>query len=57
LIGGSTCVGLAVVRFGFKRPALRQHIRPVLIARGILPPIAEGLSAQAELTAPPEQAG
>jgi hypothetical protein len=57
LIVGATCVGLAVLRFAWKRPGLRQHIRPVLIARGILPPIAQGLSAQAELTAPPEQAG
>jgi MFS family permease len=54
---GAACVALAVARFGWIRPSLRKHIRPVLIARGILPPIAQGLGAQAELTAPPEQAG
>lgn len=57
LVVGATCVGLAVLRFASKLPGLRNHVRPVLIARGILPPIAQGLETQAELSAPPQQAG
>jgi hypothetical protein len=50
-------VALAMLWFARQLPEMRTHVRPILIRRGILPPIAQGLEAQAELTAPPEQAG
>lgn len=54
---GAVCVGLAALRFGRKLPGIRAHVRPLLEARGILPPIARGLESQAELVTPPQQAG
>jgi MFS family permease len=57
VILGALCVAAAMMVFGMNLAKLREHVRPILIARGILPPIASGLEAQGELTAPPEQAG
>jgi MFS family permease len=56
VIAGVACVAVAVLRFGAKLPHIRAHVRPILVRRGILPPIAQGLEAQAALSAPPEQA-
>jgi MFS family permease len=56
VIVGAACVGIATLDFARKLPRIRQHVRPVLVRRGILPPIAEGLQTQAELANPPEQA-
>jgi MFS family permease len=57
VILGATCVALATLAFWSRLPEMRKHVRPILIRRGILPPIAVGLDAQGELAAPPEQAG
>jgi hypothetical protein len=57
VIAGAGCCALVTARFALQLPKLRVHVRPILIERGILPPIAAGLGAQGALTAPPEQAG
>jgi MFS family permease len=53
LIIGASFVGLAVLQFAWSLPRLREHARPILERRGILPPIAQGLQTAAELSAPP----
>jgi MFS family permease len=50
VIIGAACVALATLHFASKLPRMREHVRPILIRRGILPPIARGLAAQNELT-------
>jgi MFS family permease len=57
VIIGAACVALATAGFAWILPKLRQFVRPIYVRRGILPPIAAGLETQAELAAPPEQAG
>ena len=57
VIIGAGSVALATAWFAAALPKMRQHVRPILIRRGILVPIAVGLETQGELTAPPEQAG
>ena len=57
VIAGATCCCITTIRFARQLPELRRHVRPILIERGILPPIARGLEADAELAIPPEQAG
>jgi MFS family permease len=56
VIAGAACVAVAVLRFAWVLPRIRAAARPVLAARGILPPIATGLAVQGELSRPPEQA-
>jgi MFS family permease len=48
--------GLVIAAIGFARalPRLREMVRPIYVARGILPPTAAGLEAAAELGVPPE---
>jgi MFS family permease len=57
VIGGATCVAAATIWFAAKLPEMRKHVRPILVRRGILPPIAAGLETQGQLATPPEQAG
>jgi hypothetical protein len=48
-ISGLLCLAAAVVFFK-KIPALRQHISPLYIKKGILPQVAAGLGSAAQLT-------
>ncbi len=57
VICGACCVTLATAGFASMLPKMRTHVRPILIRRGILPPITAALEAQATLVSPPEQAG
>jgi MFS family permease len=52
-LGGMACIGGAVV-FGLRLPALRALARPIYQRAGILPEVAAGVQATAELTVPPE---
>jgi MFS family permease len=52
-LGGLACVGGAVL-FALRLPALRALARPVSQRAGILPEVATGVQATAELTLPPE---
>jgi MFS family permease len=54
VIFGGLCCAIAVIRFARKLPEIRKHARPVLVERGILPPIAEGLENVGELSVPPQ---
>jgi MFS family permease len=56
VIAAAVGLAIAVFVFGARLPRLRRHVRPILIRRGILPPIAHGLESSAELSVPPEQA-
>lgn len=51
--GVVTLVGAAI--FFSRLPLLRKHVWPVYRRMGILPEVASGLGAAADLTAPPEQ--
>jgi MFS family permease len=51
--GVATVLGAAL--FARKLPELRRLLRPLYVRLGILPEIAEGLSATAEMTRPPEE--
>jgi len=51
--GGTTLVGAAW--FFLELPRLRRMVQPVYVKLGILPEIAEGLGASAELSQPPEK--
>ena len=53
LVGGSACC-VAAVLFALQLPRLRQAARPVYVRLGILPEVASGLQAAAELERPPE---
>ena len=57
VICGALCVAAATAGFAAMLPTMRRHVRPILIRRGILPPISAALEAQATLASPPEQAG
>ena len=48
LIGGFTCIAGGLV-FGWHLPRLRALVTPIYVERGILPPIASGLSDAAAL--------
>jgi hypothetical protein len=39
MLGGGACI-LAGVWFASRLPALREHVRPIYIERGILPMVA-----------------
>jgi MFS family permease len=54
LVGGVACVLSALV-FLRALPGLRQMVRPIYVQMGILPEIAEGLQAAADLNRPPEE--
>ncbi|MBY0528242.1 MAG: MFS transporter [Gemmataceae bacterium] len=53
LIGGIACLAGAGL-FASRLPQLRERVRPIYARLGILPQIASGLQAAAELTRPPE---
>jgi MFS family permease len=57
VIAGATCCFITTLRFARQLPELRRHVRPILVERGILPPIAQGLATEGQLSVPPEQAG
>jgi len=48
LVGGGTCI-LGGLVFGSRLPRLRELVTPIYVERGILPPIAAGLSDAAAL--------
>jgi len=49
LIFGGTCCILGALMFAKNLPALRQHIRPVYIKKGIIPEVAKGIGAASGL--------
>jgi MFS family permease len=54
----TTCGAVTLLGAGWfflELPRLRRTVRPVYVQLGILPEIAEGLSASTELTRPPEK--
>jgi MFS family permease len=53
-VGGLTCVVGSLV-FATQLPRLREMVRPIYVRMGILPEVASGLQAAAQLTAPPEE--
>lgn len=55
VICGSCCL-LGSAGFAAMLPHLRKHMTPVYRRKGILPAIAEGLEASAEIQVPPERA-
>ena len=54
IIGGSLCL-LAGLAFARMLPRLRRIVRPIYAARGILPPLPEGISSPATLVPPAEE--
>jgi MFS family permease len=54
LIGGFSCIG-GGVWFYRRLPAIREAVRPIYVKMGILPEVATGISATAELSVPPER--
>jgi MFS family permease len=53
MLGGFCCIAAALI-FARKLPAIRKHVRPILVQRGILPQIATGIAAASESRTPPE---
>jgi MFS family permease len=53
-IGGACCV-VGSLLFAVQLPRLRDQVRPIYARMGILPEVAAGLSAAAELTVPPQK--
>ncbi len=51
LIGGVVC-GLGAAWFAFRLPRLREHVRPIYVRMGILPEVATGMQAAAEMVRP-----
>jgi len=51
---GGVATIVVVLLFARKLPHLRRLARPILVRRGILPELAEGLGHATELTQPPE---
>jgi MFS family permease len=54
VLGGSLCV-LAGALFARLLPRLRPLMRPIYVARGILPPLPEGVGSAAAMSRPPEK--
>jgi MFS family permease len=54
ILGGSLCVLVALL-FAWLLPRLRPLIRPIYVARGILPPLPEGVGSAAAMTRPAEE--
>lgn len=48
ILGGSLCV-LGAILFARMLPRLRLLVRPIYVARGILPPLTEGVGSTADL--------
>ena len=53
LMGGVCCI-LGSILFAIKLPSLRKIARPVYVKKGIIPQVATGIQAAAELSMPPE---
>ena len=49
-LAGSGCL-IAATLFAIKLPAMRRLVRPIYEAKGILPPIAEGMRQTATMAA------
>jgi MFS family permease len=54
LFGGAGCI-VAALWFASLLPRLRERVRPIYIQKGILPEMAQGISAAAQVASPPEQ--
>ncbi len=54
LLGGVACM-IGAAWFALRLPKLRARVRPIYRRLGILPEIATGMQAAAELTRPPEK--
>lgn len=54
MLGGAGCLA-AALWFAMLLPNLREEVRPIYIRLGILPEVAEGISAATQLTVPPER--
>ena len=54
ILGGSLCI-LAAVVFARMLPRLRMLVRPIYVARGILPPLPEGVGSTAALVPPTKE--
>lgn len=54
MLGGAGCLA-AALWFALLLPNLREQVRPIYIRLGILPEVAEGISAATQLTVPPER--
>ncbi len=54
IIGGISCV-LGAFIFARKLPELKKMIRPIYVKFGIIPEVASGIQAAAELTIPPKE--
>jgi MFS family permease len=53
LVGGIACI-VGAALFAVRLPHLRTLVRPIYARMGILPEMAQGIQATAELTRPPE---
>jgi len=54
MVGGACCI-VGAGAFASRLAPLREQVRPIYVKRGLLPPVAAGLAATAELSVPPEQ--
>jgi MFS family permease len=54
IAGGIVCLAAAAV-FAIQLPNLRSLVRPIYVRQGILPEVAAGMQAAAQLTTPPHQ--
>lgn len=54
IIGGISCV-LGALIFARKLPELKKMIHPIYVKFGIIPEVASGIQAAAELTIPPKE--
>jgi len=54
IIGGATCI-LGATLFAIKLPELKKMIHPIYVRLGVIPEVASGVQAAAELTVPPEE--
>jgi len=54
LFGGIGCIA-AALWFASLLPGLRERVRPIYIQKGILPELAEGISAATQVTSQPER--
>jgi MFS family permease len=54
LLSGVGCVAAGLL-FGRELPRLRKLVRPIYVRLGVLPEVASGMQAAAELTRPPQE--
>jgi len=53
--GGRPVWLVGAMLFAVQLPRLRERVRPIYVRMGILPEVASGLQAAAELTRPPQE--